>query len=177
MKIETIVTELETPSAVVKPRASNFFDRWCLAIGSFSPRAKLFASVLQLVALSGLVVYAVLSPDRTDASAPPARRLHPCVDDTGLVVWVRGECPTGSTSAKSALPDACDEGWCLDACSGDSCPPLESQVMCCCSSGPGGCFEIIETTMECGNDPSCDVLYCDYGYCDEAGESHCVTDP
>lgn len=126
-----------------------------------------------LLAAYGLL----LAPTAADASAPLARRLHPCVDDTGLVVWVRGECPTGSTSAKAALPDACDEGWCLEACEGGSCPPLESQVMCCCSSGPGGCFEIIETTLECGNDSSCDVLYCDYGYCDESGESHCVTDP
>ena len=55
--------------------------------------------------------------------------------------------------------------------------PLESTVMCCCGSGPGACFEIIATTMECGTDPSCEVVYCEHGYCDEVGEPHCIIEP
>lgn len=102
-----------------------------------------------------------------------SRTLYPCVQTNGTLIWVRGECPPESIAAAEVLPDACEEGWCAE-CPPEGCPPLESMVQCCCGSGPGGCFEIIETTMECGLDPSCQVLYCEFGYCDEAGETHCI---
>ena len=101
--------------------------------------------------------------------------LTPCIGDGGRLVWVRSECPPGTIAAVDALPDACESGFC-ETCPPGGCGPLESTVMCCCGSGPGACFEIIATTMECGTDPSCDVLYCDHGYCDETGEAHCIID-
>ena len=106
------------------------------------------------------------------AIAALLRVLSPCIDTEGRLIWVRGgECPTGSSLARDLLPDACDEGWC-EVCPPGGCVGLASLVMCCGSSGEGGCFEIISTTMECpwGHD----VLYCEYGWCDDVGNAHCI---
>ena len=103
------------------------------------------------------------------------RTLTPCVDDAGTLFWVRGFiCPTGSEPASEALPNACDFGVC-EVCPASGCSGLASMVMCCGSSGDGGCFEIISTTNECpwGSD----LFYCDFGWCDSSGEAHCLLDP
>jgi hypothetical protein len=101
-----------------------------------------------------------------------ARVLTPCISDGGRLFLVKGDvCPAGSMAAIDALPDACESGFC-EACPPGGCPPLESNVLCCCGSGPGACVEIIATTNEC--DPECDLAYCENGYCDETGEAHCI---
>ena len=137
-----------------------------------SPLAKTIAYLgSSLAIVGGAVTYRLL--DEQDGQALAASSSVACIDSNGRVVWVEGECPTGSKQ----VPNACESG-CCQPCPPEGCPPETVEALMCCPQicGEGGeCFPIVETTGEC---PPGSVLYeCDYGSSNADGSETCYIPP
>ncbi len=115
-----------------------------------------------------LAIGSALLVSAIGASVFAASGQTPCIDAAGSIVWTRTTCPPGTTP----VPDACEEGWCVE-CPPEGCPETVEALMCCgaWSGEDQGCFGIVETTNECP--PGHDIVWCENGVTNSDGSETC----
>jgi hypothetical protein len=128
--------------------------------------------VLLAAGVSGTVA---LVTSRVEATETVEIVAFKCIDATDSWSWSDTAigCPSGTTTVRFVVPDACEAGYCVE------CPPTgcvdddpQTVALLCCEpiSGEFNCFQI-QYMSECQND--WDIAACLYGQTNADGTETC----